>query len=79
MRFQVSMTVNNSFVSFVITSCGWTGSYYHFILNSNNKTLIGHILVERSLDTVKYMFLSRQKSVHDKCSSCSSFAMKSRA
>jgi len=32
MRFQVSMTVNNSFVSFVITSCGWTGSYYHFIL-----------------------------------------------
>jgi hypothetical protein len=43
MRFQVSTTVNISFVIFVIRSCGWTGSYCHFILSSNNKPLIGHL------------------------------------
>jgi hypothetical protein len=65
MRFQDSTTVNISFVIFVIMSCGWTGSYYHLLLSSNNKPLIEHI--ERSLDKVKYMFLGRQKSVNDKC------------
>jgi len=43
MRFQVSMSVNISFVILVITPCVRTGGYFHFILSSNNKPLIGHL------------------------------------